>query len=42
MRARLDVNTTSDFLFGNTWLVFQEEVVLEEWKVGVDGKIALA
>jgi hypothetical protein len=41
MRATLDVDTTDNLPLGCTWLILQEEVVLEEWEVGVDGEIAL-
>jgi hypothetical protein len=42
MRGRLDAYTTDDLPLSHTRLVLQEEVMLEEWEVGVDGEIALA
>jgi hypothetical protein len=41
MRARLDVDTTNDLLLSHAWLILQEEVMFEDWEVGVDGEIAL-
>jgi hypothetical protein len=42
MWVRLDANTTNDLLLGRARLILQEEVMFEEWEIGVDGKIALA
>jgi hypothetical protein len=41
MQAGLNANIAYDLSLSNTHLVFQNEVIHEEWKVG-GGKIALA
>jgi hypothetical protein len=38
----LDADTADDLTFGNAGLIFQEEVILEEWEVWVYGEIGLA
>jgi hypothetical protein len=40
--ASLDANTANDISLGSTRLIFQKEIMLEKWKVRVDGEIALA
>jgi hypothetical protein len=40
-RVRLDAYTANELSLSRTRMILQEEIVLEKWKIGVDGKIAL-
>jgi hypothetical protein len=41
-QASLNTNTTNNLLVSNARLIFQEEIMLEQRKVGVYGEISLA